>query len=68
MFTSKNVYIFLAGAFFFHAISHFLLPYYVDLPLQIGTMTITSELNAFIAVISLIMSIGLLFAAKRSGE
>lgn len=68
MFTCKNVFIFLAGAVFFHALSHFLLPYYVTLPIQVGTMTITSELNMIIAWVSLAFSVGLLFAAKRCRE
>ncbi len=65
MFTCKTVLIFLAGALFFHALSHFALPYYFQLPLTVNGFTLTNELNMIIAWVSLAVSVAFLFAAKR---
>ncbi|MFN4174544.1 MAG: hypothetical protein ACK4HV_05520 [Parachlamydiaceae bacterium] len=67
MFTKRNLFIFLAGAAFFHTISHLLLPYYFALPLEVGGITVTSTFNNWVVALSAILTIGLLWGAKRAG-
>ncbi len=61
----RDVLIFLAGAEFFHTLSHIILPYFVTLPLQLSFMTLTPNLNLFIIVINAIITILLLWWASR---
>ena len=60
----RDIVIFLAGAAFFHTVSHFMLPYYVTLPLQTSMMTLTAYGNIWIVVISAIVTVLLLVLAK----
>lgn len=61
----RDLVIFLAGAAFLHTISHFLLPYYLALPLSTKVMTLTATGNIWVIVISAIVTVLLLWLAKR---
>ena len=65
MFSLKNVLIFLAGAAFFHTLSHILLPFFVELPLKTKVIYLTPALNFWAVIISAIITVVLLFWAKR---
>lgn len=65
MLTLKNLLIFLAGAAFFHGISHILLPFYVDLPLQMKNFTLTTFLNIWAIIVSGALTIALLWIASK---
>lgn len=65
MFKLRDLVIFLAGAEFFHAISHVILPYFVTLPLNIKFMVLTSSLNIWIIIINVVITIVLLWWASR---
>jgi hypothetical protein len=60
----RDIVIFLAGVAFLHTISHFMLPYYVSLPLQTNMMTLTATGNIWVIVISAIVTVLLLLLAK----
>ncbi|CRX37940.1 hypothetical protein [Estrella lausannensis] len=66
MFSLKNWYIFLAGAAFFHTVSHALLPYYFDLPLHLKNFSLTYEMNQYILAGSGALTILLLFLAAKT--
>lgn len=63
MITLKNVLIFLAGAEFFHTLSHIILPYLVKLPLETKVTTLTSTLNFWAIIINAIITLVLLWLA-----
>lgn len=65
MFSLKNVLIFLAGASFFHTLSHILLPYFVELPLETKVIYLTPALNFWAIIINAIITVFLLWWAKR---
>lgn len=66
MFSLKNVLIFLAGAQFFHTLTHIFLPYFVELPLEIKFIDLTSTLNIWAIIINAIITIVLLWWAKKA--
>lgn len=65
MFSLKNVLIFFAGAEFFHTLSHILLPFFVKLPLETKIIYLTPTLNIWAIIINAIITLGLLWWAKK---
>lgn len=65
MFSLKNVLIFLAGAEFFHTLSHILLPFFVKLPLETKVIHLTPTLNILAIIINAIITLALLWWAKK---
>ncbi|NDE63608.1 MAG: hypothetical protein EB053_04560 [Chlamydiae bacterium] len=65
MFKLRDVCIFIAGAAFFHMVSHILLPFYVELPYQFGCINLTNSLNNVVIVISAIVTAGLLWVSTK---
>lgn len=66
MFTKRDLFVFLAGAAFFHTISHLLVPYFFTLPLEVGGMTITSTFNNWVIALSALVTVLLLWGAKKA--
>lgn len=66
MFSLKNALIFFAGAEFFHTLSHILLPFFVELPLETKVVNLTSTLNFWAIIINAIITIVLLWLAKKA--
>lgn len=65
MFTLKYWLIFLAGAAFFHTISHLILPYYIELPFHLKDFTLTKQLNDWAIWGSAALTIILLWLAGK---
>lgn len=65
MFKLRDVVIFVAGAEFFHTLSHIILPYFVALPLNIKFMMFTPALNVWAIIINAVITIILLWWASR---
>lgn len=65
MLSLKNILIFLAGAQFFHTLSHILLPFFVALPLETNFVQVTSSLNNWAIFINAIITIALLWCAVK---
>jgi hypothetical protein len=63
--TLRDIVIFLAGAQFFHTLSHIVLPYYVDLPLKMKSFEFTSTMNFWVIIINAIITLLLLWLASR---
>lgn len=61
----RDVVIFAAGAEFFHTLSHIILPYLVTLPVNMKFITLTPSLNMFAIIINAIITIALLWWARR---
>jgi len=61
----RDVVIFFAGAEFFHTISHFILPYFINLPIDMKFMVFTPTINVWAIVINAIITIALLWWAYR---
>ena len=61
----RDVVIFLAGAEFFHTLSHIILPYFITLPLNMNFMMFTPSLNTWAIAINAIITIALLWWASR---
>lgn len=61
----RDLIIFLAGAEFFHTLSHIILAYSVNFPLEMKFITVTSTLNLWAIIINLIITIILLWLAVR---
>lgn len=66
MFSLKNVLIFLAGAEFFHTLSHILLPFFVKLPIETNVITLTPTLNYWAIIINATITLVLLWWAKKA--
>lgn len=64
----RDVLIFLAGAAFFHTISHMMLPMFVKLPMSFGVMILSTMGNIWIIVGSALLTIVLLWWACRLGR
>ncbi|MFZ5953851.1 MAG: hypothetical protein ACOYT8_01985 [Candidatus Dependentiae bacterium] len=66
MWSKRDTLIFLAGAFAFHTLSHFLLNFSGMLPFTIFGITLTSQLNWFAIIASGLITVWLLgWAAKE---
>lgn len=65
MCTLRDTVIFIAGAEFFHTVSHIVIKYFVTLPLQINTMIMTTHMNNWAIIINGIITILLLWWAAR---
>lgn len=65
MFSLRDFVIFLAGAEFFHTLSHLLLPYFISLPLDIKFIVLTTTMNIWVVAINALITIALLWWAKR---
>jgi hypothetical protein len=64
---ARDAFVFFAGAAAFHALSHIWLGLSGLLPMEIHfpTMTITQGLNVFAIVVNALITVGLLYGAKR---
>lgn len=65
MWSLRDVILFLAGAEFFHTIFHFILPYIVELPLQLNFVELTPNLNYAMILVNALITALLLFWAYR---
>ena len=65
MCTLRDIVIFLAGAEFFHTLSHIILPYFISMPLDMGVMVLTPTLNLLIIGINALITLALLWWAYR---
>lgn len=64
----RDIVIFLAGAIFFHTLSHIILPYLVSMPLDMGFMVLTTKLNLWVIAINALITLALLWWAHRLGN
>lgn len=65
MFSLKNWLIFLAGAEFFHTLSHVMVPFVIQLPLVMDGVTLTSSINNWAIALNALVTVGLLWLAGR---
>lgn len=61
----RDIVIFIAGAEFFHTLSHIILPYFITLPLDIKFFTFTSTINLLAVMVNAIITLLLLWWAYR---
>lgn len=61
----RDVVIFIAGASFFHTLSHVLVPYFISLPLDMKVFMFTPTLNVWVIVINGLITLALLWWAAR---
>lgn len=61
MFSFRDFIIFLAGAEFFHTISHIILPFLITLPIEFTFIVLTKNLNMFVIAINAIITLLLLW-------
>ena len=61
----RDSVIFIAGAEFFHTLSHIILPYFIPLPIKMGLFTLTSTINIATVVVNAVITILLLWWASR---
>ena len=61
----RDIVIFVAGAEFFHTLSHIALPYIVPMPLHVFNMVLTYDTNMWIVGINTIITIALLWWASK---
>lgn len=65
MLNFRNVIIFLAGAEFFHTLSHIFYYYFAPLPLDLKIIVLTPTLNIWGIVINAVITIALLWWAIK---
>lgn len=63
MFTFRDFIIFLAGAQFFHTLSHIVIVYSIKLPLKMKFMTLTSKINTWAIIANAVITAILLWWA-----
>jgi hypothetical protein len=68
MFNLRHLLIFVAGALFFATMTHVLLPYFIQLPITVNDVTVTSTLNNWSIAVNALITLGLLWWAYRAGE
>ncbi len=61
----RDIVIFFAGAEFFHALSHFMVPLFLDLPLDMKIFVLTPTLNLYAVIGNAVIMVLLLWWAKR---
>lgn len=61
----RDVVIFLAGASFLHTISHIVLPFIITMPLNMGFMVLTNQLNFWVIGINAFITVALLWWACK---
>lgn len=61
----RDVVIFLAGAEFFHTLSHIILPFFITLPINMTFILFTPTLNYGAIAINALITIGLLWWACK---
>lgn len=65
MFSFREFIIFLAGAEFFHTVSHLILPFFIHLPYETKYVVLTQTLNFWAIVFNGIITLALILWAKR---
>lgn len=65
MFSFRDVVVFLAGAEFFHTISHIFFGYFVRLPIDMKVMVLTPTLNLWATIINAAITIFLLWFSTK---
>lgn len=68
MISLRDLFIFLAGAAFFHTLSHIMLPYFFKLPLEVGGMHVTETFNMWVIIGSGLLTLALLWGAKKASR
>lgn len=61
----RDIVVFLAGAEFFHALSHVLLPMFLALPLDMKVVVLTEKMNMWAIVLNVVLTLLLLLWARR---
>lgn len=61
----RDVIVFLAGAEFFHTLSHIILPFFITLPIHTTIIEITNTVNYVAILINAIITLLLLWWAKK---
>lgn len=61
----RDVLIFLAGAEFFHTLSHIILPFFITLPIDLRFMVFTPSWNIWAIIINAAITVLLLWWASR---
>lgn len=61
----RDVVIFFAGGEFFHTISHILMPFFIQLPFDTKIIEVTSTVNFWAIIINAIVTLLLLWWAKK---
>lgn len=67
MFSFRDLIIFLAGAEFFHTITHIMLAFWVKLPFDFKFLVLTEKLNLFAIIANAIITILLLWWGYKLG-
>lgn len=67
MFSFRDLIIFLAGAQFFHTISHIMLAFCIKLPLDFKFGVLTKKLNLFAIIVNALTTILLLWWGYKLG-
>lgn len=65
MFSFRDFIIFLAGAEFFHTLTHILIPLFIKLPLEINSFMFTQRMNFWAIILNAIITLLLLWWAAR---
>lgn len=61
----RDVIVFLAGAEFFHTLSHIILPFFIALPIHTTIIEVTNTVNYVAILINAIITLLLLWWAKK---
>ena len=61
----RDVLIFLAGAEFFHTLAHIMMPYFVNFPMDMNFVVMTTTMNNYAIVINAVLTVFLLWWAGR---
>lgn len=61
----RDIIIFLAGAEFFHTLSHIILPFFITFPIHTKIIEVTYTVNYLAIFINAIITILLLWLAKK---
>lgn len=61
MFSFRDLIIFLAGAEFFHTITHIMLAFWLKLPMDFKFMVLTEKMNLFAIILNALITILLLW-------
>lgn len=61
----RDIVVFIAGAEFFHTLSHIILPFFITLPINMGFMQFTPAFNYWAIAINAVITVILLWWACK---
>jgi len=65
MWKLRDWVIFMAGGAFVHTLGHIMMPHFINLPIDMKLMVMTSTMNTHVTIVSAVVTVMLIWWARR---